>query len=216
MNISVQNNNISFQSKIKFVSSKDFDSNHFSHIIFCKPSTAPLESSFKKYRSLQTYEVRTCTAGGIVDNEGVLGFHIYDCRDNVQKVIENLLEMVKKLNKDNISALVLGAKDIPNSRHSVPLCDAVTDNVSKLLKPSVFRTHTNKFAQTNLGYNKAADTWLIDTSIPKIPMLPFAERKSVTTLKELLGSFEKITIAPQDRLFVGGKEITKDICPEIF
>lgn len=217
MNVLVQNNNnINFQSKIKFVSSKDFDSRLFNHIIFCKPSTAPIENSFKKAESLRTYEVRTCTAGGIVDKDGVLGFHIYDCRDNVQKIVENLSGVIKKLNKESLSALVLGAKDMPNSRHSVPLCEAVTGIVGKILNPSVFKAHTNKFAQTDLGYSKMTDTWYIDTTIPENPMMPYAKRKSVTTLKELLGSFEKITIAPQDRLFIGGKEITKDICPDIF
>ena len=40
--------------------------------------------------------------------------------------------------------------------------------------------------------------------------------KEVTSLDELKNSFEKIKIAPNDRLFVMDKEITRDTCPEMF
>lgn len=216
MNISPETDNINFQSKINFVSAKEFKSKHCKHLLYCKPPTAPVESSFMKESGFWTYEVKSCTAGGIVDKNGVLGFHILDCAENIRKLKQNMQDIIKNLNHNNLSALVIGAKDLPDSQYSIPMFDTVSEIIKKVIKPSVFKRHTNIYAQTDLKYDSQTDTWMIATLIPEIPMLPYGKTKSITDIHTLLENFGSVNIAPQDRLFINGREITKEVCPEIF
>lgn len=210
-----QNQNINFKSNIKFVSGKEFDSKMFRRFFYCGKPQDPFISSFVKGKDVWTPEVRTCTAGGVVDTNDVLAFHLIDKAENITEAKHSFADIIRNLTVETKSALLIGSKDVKSRKLSIPLFEQVKSELKKLVTPSVFETHTNKFAESNIGYEKATDTWFINTTYPKHPMLPY-KRVDITDFETLQNNFENIKIAPQDRLFVGGKEITPELYPEIF
>ena len=210
-----QNQNINFKSNIKFVSGEEFDSKMFRKFFYCGKPLEPFISSFARGKNVWTPEVRTCTAGGVVDTNDVLAFHLMDKAENIDDTKRSFVDIIRDLTRETKSALLIGAKDVKERKLSVPLFEQVKRELKKLVTPSVFENHTNRYAESNIGYEKATDTWFINTTIPEHPMLP-NKRIDITDLASLQENFENIKIAPQDRLFVGGKEITPEICPEIF
>ena len=216
-NMKIQSKNYSqnFTSNIKFVSGKDFDSRRFRQFFYCGKPKEPFIESFCKGYDVWTPEVRTCTAGGVVDGNNVLAFHLLDKAENIENVKTQFVNTVGNMLTDVKSALILGAKKLRQSENSIPLFEKLKTELKKIVSPSIFETHKNIFAESNIGYESYSDTWFINTIYPKSPQNLY-KKDDVLTLDELLNSFKLIKIAPQDRLFVGEKEITPKICPEIF
>jgi len=215
MNIQPQTNRPSFQSNIKFVNSKEFEKHAFHTFFYCKRPEEALKQSLVKGGDVWTPAVRTCTAGGVVDNEGAVGFHIFDNAENINEVKDNFINGIKSFVQHPKSALILGSKEIMSRPESVTLFETVSKKLKEILTPSTFKTHKNMFAESDIGYEKATDTWFVVTSNQENPML-LNSIKEVVTPEELKNSFEQIKIAPQDRLFVMDKEITKNDYPEMF
>lgn len=210
-----QNLNLNFKANIKFVSSKEFDSKMFRQFFYCGKPKEPYIKSFVKGVDIWTPDVRTCTAGGVVDNNDVLAFHLMDKPENIDSTKRTFADIIRDFTEETKSALLIGAKNIRERKDSVPLFESVKAEIKKIVTPSIFETHKNRYAESCVGYEKATDTWFINTSIPEHPMMP-NKRIDVVDFDALQANFEDIKIAPQDRLFVGGKEITSEICPEIF
>lgn len=215
MKVNPVQNNVSFQSKIKFVPRKIFRDKDFLPYVDCHARTEELQRSLIRDRAFVTTEVRTCTAGGVVDENGVLGFHLYDCDENIERVGNELAKIIDFQNGKNSSALVIGSKELPSRLESVPLFDRVRGVISQFVNPSVFKTHTNPLAESNVSYEKDIDTWFVYTPLPKysayMPDEPF-----INSLESLISAFKEIKIAPQDTLFIGEKQISKEECPRIF
>lgn len=218
--------NLNFQSKIKFVSSKEFDSHGFFDNFYCGKNARNLEESMFKSPKHWTHSIRTCTAGGIVDRESALSFHFFDCIQTLESVREKLADIIKKFNRNNISALIIGSKrladrgsyeNLPPSKTplSIEIFEAVRSEINKFVSPSVFRTYKNNSSESDIGYSHFDDTWIINTNYWKHPQMPATE-VDILTLDALKSNFEEIKIAPQDSLYIDNKEITKDMCPEIF
>lgn len=223
------NSNINFQSKIKFVSSQEFSRQKFNEHFYCSIKN-DLNDSMAKSPKIWTHSIRTCTGGGIVDKQGALGFHFYDCIKILEGVKNNFADFIKQINNNNISALIIGSKRV-NSREiesdfsntpsemkeplSLRMFETVRAEINKFVSPSIFRTYNDNSMESDIGYSGIEDTWFINTNYLKHPQLLYTET-DLLTLDALKSAFEEIKIAPQDRLFIDNKEITKDMCPEIF
>ncbi len=208
-------NNISFQSKIKFVPYQTFLEKELLPVVDCHKPVEPFRLSFIKDSDFWTGDIRTCTAGGIIDDNGALGFHLFDCVENVNNAGESMPKIIDYSNGQNKSALLIGAKKLPTRCNSVPLFNKVRSIVERFVTPSIFGVHKNNYAESNIAYEKALDTWFVNTPLPKYPTY-MPNEPFVDSLETLLSAFKEIKIAPQDTLFIGEKQITKKDCPTIF
>lgn len=184
-------------------------------MVDCHKPAEPLRLSFIKDSDFWTGDIRTCTAGGVVDDNGALGFHLFDCAENIINAGESMPKIIDFLNGRNKSALLIGAKNLPSRCNSVPLFDRVRSIVERFVNPSIFKVHSNNFAESNVAYEKALDTWFVNTPLPKCPCY-MPNEPFVDSLESLLSAFKEIKIAPQDTLFIGERQITKQDCPKIF
>ncbi len=158
--------------------------------------------------------IRSCTGGGIVGKNEASGYHIWDDRvnfDGIKNVIENITSSVK----EPVSGLVIGAKDIKEAPRSMPMFTKIRNAMNRNVpNVSVFQAIKEKLGQIHYAYNRKEDTWYLccEKVNPKngnsIPV--------VRGIKSLKNFFSKISIAPNDRLFIKGKEVLPKDCPEIF
>lgn len=169
--------------------------------------------SMLKGGDIWTQSIRTCSGGGLVDNQGALGFHFFNSLETIQKVKEDLIPIVTKQNCKTKSALLIGGKRITND--SVQLFSTVLDKLKDVVKPSYFKIYKSIYAESDIGYDKHTDSWFINLTNP-VDVRNIMARKEVLTLNALKKSFEEIKIAPQDKLFINGKEVTHNDAPEFF
>ena len=158
--------------------------------------------------------IRSCTGGGIVGKNEASGYHIWDDRvnfDGIKNVIDNITSSVK----EPVSGLVIGAKDIKEAPRSMPMFTKIRNAMNRNVpNVSVFQAIKEKLGQIHYAYNRKEDTWYLccEKVNPKngnsIPV--------VRGIKSLKNFFSKISIAPNDRLFIKGKEVLPKDCPEIF
>ena len=208
-------NKISFKSNIKFVDKRTFQnllkSRDFKYIDYGWSETIS-NRWFNKIDLLYTEKVRTCTAGAIVSpHKKAKGFHIYHSRDNHRFLDAFFHYMFESLSKPQ-RALLIGAKNLSdtpfslaNFRKAKELIGTKTKNIS------FFEGHSFRTSETDFCYSLKDDTWTIYSSF-----LSKGKEIPVITPQRLKRAFQKIQIASGDRLFVGGKEITRKKCPEIF
>lgn len=208
----ISNNNLNFKSNIHFVSSPNFRKQAFKNYFYCT-SNSPLIDSMQKGGKIWTQSVRTCSAGGLVDSKGALGFHFFNCLETIKKVKEDLIPIIQKENSKTQSALLIGAKRICDS--SPMLFDTVLEKLKEVVNPSYFKIFKNIYSECGVGYDKPSDSWFINLTVPKDDSRHYIP-KDILTLEELQNDFEEIKIAPQDKLFINGKEIKKSDAPEIF
>lgn len=210
------NNSPNFKSNIKFVTSKQFDTLMFNNGFYCTNPKDKFEKSFKRGRRIWTWGIRTCTAGGVVDSQGVTGFHIYPDSFGEKAVKSDFMTIMRNFIDIRVrSALLLGSKELNTDPCSVPIFDIISSKLKRVVIPSEFKTFTHASAEADIGYSKDEDTWYINTNHVKDRRRQDIT-EDVTTLDGLKSSFKSIKIAPQDRLFIGEKEITHKDAPEIF
>ena len=211
--MNVQNcNSLNFKSNIHFVSSPNFDKQMFRSYFYCSTKKTLMDSMLKG-GDIWTQSIRTCSGGGLVDNQGALGFHFFNSLETIQKVKEDLIPIVKKQNCKTKSALLIGGKRITND--SVQLFSTVLAKLKDVVKPSYFKIYKSIYAESDIGYDKHTDSWFINLTNP-VDVRNIMARKEVLTLNALKKSFEEIKIAPQDKLFINGKEVTHNDAPEFF
>ena len=214
MNISpAKCNNLGFKSKIVFIPSNAFDGNT-AKFFYCRSKSNSICDSMVKAADVWTEEIRTCTGGGIVGNGEVLGFHFYDSLNTLNNIKDELAGKIAEFGKNFKSALMIGSKKTEDDV-STKVFNVTLDEIKKVTKPSIFREYTNLSAQSNIKFVSAEDTWFVNTNYLKCPGY-LASEEDVKSLESLRKSFKEIQIAPQDRLFIGEKEITRDMCPDIF
>jgi len=213
---SPSNNSQNFGSNIRFVSAKEFNALAFKDFFYCAGSAESFTKSFKKGDRIWTCGIRTCTAGGIVDEEGAVGFHIYPNFAGEEAVNSNFITIIKALLKKRIkSSLVLGSKNMKGQPYSIPIFETIAKKLKKITIPSEFETFTNLHAEADVGFDKYSDSWFINANYPPNPMLP-TKTVDITTLTDVKSAFKTIKIAPNDKLFANGKEVTREEAPELF
>ena len=147
-------NNISFKSNIHFVDSKTFDK-------LKKGLHITMNNMMGFDTDIWTKEVRTCTGGGLVSDEGVIGFHIFDEAENLlnsKTIAKNISSKIK----DCKNGLMMGSKTYENyvGEFSVAIFKSIKEELSKFCKNlSFFEEHKKTFGQTHLHYSKDEDTW---------------------------------------------------------
>lgn len=196
-------NNISFTSRINFVNSKMFDKfRHGSYIDIRKSNNLSENLQFGISNSDEFYtdEVRTCTAGAIINSKTkqCVGFHIYDCLNNEEKIddiINYILSFVEKPDK----ALLLGSKKIKCSNYSLPIFDKIYEKLASNIKNiTTFKEHTFPFSESNLHYNAKNDIWTIHSL--------YRERinikdNDVLSQNDIKKAFKEIKLADGDSIY---------------
>ncbi|MCM1265818.1 MAG: hypothetical protein NC200_06430 [Candidatus Gastranaerophilales bacterium] len=215
MKVTSYNSQINYTSNIRIVNSNEFNKHFFDEYLYCGHPADSIKESVSKVRGFWTPSVRTCTAGGVVDNDGVLGFHLYDCLDNLQQIHEKFRTIISDAIFKPKSALILGSKNIENREASLPIFDTVESIVTESVKPSIFKTHRFRYGESDIGYEKQSDTWFINSVYPNNPMLQ-NDNVELLSVEDLMLGFDKIKIAPQDNFFIMDKEITREQYPEFF
>lgn len=206
------NKNISFTSRIQFVPWKTFCSikQTQNKILYFHDTPNILKAD-----EFYSMDIRTCTGGGLTKpstREGE-GFHFWDDRITQRKANDNVISLIRFV-KNPERGLILGGKRLESNPLSVPLFDKFRSLISQRVKfLTEFGVHRFEDSQTHYHYNAQNDTWTLCTEYSKSDKSPL---RAVNTLGTLKNAFEKISIAPGDRLFVGNKEILPKDAPEIF
>ena len=204
-----------FKSRIKFVTSKEFNNCNFRDYFYCNETTKPLIDSFTTFSSIWSPNVKTCTAGGLVNKEKNWGFHLYDCIENIKNVRKDFKSIINADKNKYESALIIGSKDLTGSPNSIPLFEEVQKTLQEIVTPSIFKTFKNIYSACDIGYDKNLDTWFINLNVIINKINPFFPT-DIMGIENIKDSFEKIQIAPQDELFIGDEQIKKEDFPELF
>lgn len=204
-----QQNSISFGSKINFVPLKEFQR--------IKSGIVIESTSFKnilKGEKFWTEEIKTCVSGGLVYNEGGIGWHLF----HTEKILKNLdihIAIIKNQLQGQLphNGLLLGSKKYIGTPFSRPIFKEMKEEMQKLTPNiSLFECHKYMLSETHMMYSKHNDTWTLCANKARF----WRKDKSVDSLRELLNFYETIRIAPTDKLYINGKLINKHEAPRIF
>ena len=205
---------ISFTSRINFVDAKTFDKfRRGAYVEFQKDlnfmcaqnSTSPwfaklVRPDIVKADEFFTDEVRTCTAGGVIDTKTgqCAGFHLFDCLSNFRganKIIDNIFSLVP--NPDR--ALNLGSKDLVYAEFSTRLFEQILEGLkSKIKDITVFKKHVFSSSESDLHYSLKDDTWTIH-SMFHCPLESFHDQEVINP-EALKKCFKEVKIADGDSL----------------
>lgn len=149
-----------------------------------------------------TEEVRTCTAGGVVNTKTgeCAGFHIYDSLANSEK-IDDILDNIFGNVQNPDRALILGSKHLRTSTYSIPIFQKIYEGIAKRVpNVTIFREHTMPFSESDMHYSFKNDTWTIRSMFR--PLTDIKEF-DVSTEEELAKSFKEIKLADGDIITFG-------------
>ena len=195
-------NNISFKSKINFVSLQEFKrvTAQNSNFISYGAGKIPYLQADNFYAEF----VRTCSAGGITDSKTAsLGFHILDCFSNFANMDNICSKMFESLKLNNLRALIIGGKAMYSRPYSMKDFEKIRDNfLQKMQNISIFQGHTQKMAETHCHYDLKNDTWTICSMYE-----PENTHRliCIRSMGQLKNAFEKIKIADGDKLYFEGR-----------
>ena len=197
---------ISFTSKINFVNTKTFNNfRHGSYIDYRKEfKLNDLEQSLRigivNADEFYTDEIRTCTAGGIIDtkNGKCAGFHIYDNLENEQN-LKSIFKFIFNLVPNPDKALILGSKKLTFSNHSIPIFKTIFDELSTKIKNiTSFEEHTFPFSESNIHYSLKDDIWTINSMYKERTSII---EKDILTEEDLKKCFKNIKLDNKDTIF---------------
>ena len=212
-------NNITFTSKINFVDARTFEKfQNGVYIDCCRIQNFSKDSfseqvknkipkiNLKQPNKIYTYNIRTCTAGGIIDSKTgeAVGFHIYDDLCNL-KQIKNILEEIFNIIKNPDRAFLLGGKNLKCSPYSIPIFNTVYNEfLSKIKNITLFQEHVFPLSESDFHYNLLNDTWTLHTMYRP---LNDAKEHSAMTPQELRNCFKRIELANGDSLYINNEKI---------
>ncbi len=204
--------NISFKSRINISGTKLFDKlPKGERISFLIDGKNP---NILKSDIFSTFDIRTCTGGWLKseDDTTAVGFHLWDIYTD--KIFKEQLGVIKKLLIKPDGGLLIGSKRLEESPNSIKnflkLKKELTKKTSNI---SWFKTIKKEYGEVDFKYSRADDT----CNLRLLSWSKDGERCTlVNSLKNLLDFFEEISISPNDRLFINGKEITEKEAPHIF
>ena len=176
----INNNCVSFQSKIKFITLQKFKNktknlNPKRHEVGW-PWTA---DTMKKGKNLFTTGIMDCIAGGIVDGSDIVLFHlgIYNQAKakakhqkgfNIENVKRRILEKIN-LNNNNLHGIILGGfQTEPDSKYNVNKLKKIKKIFEDNNIPySIFgaRKNVHYFGKYSLFYSNKEDTWYISNNL---------------------------------------------------
>lgn len=195
--------NVSFTSKINFVDAKTFYYK-FRQGLYVDPRD--VDEFVCKSNEIFTDEVRTCTAGGVIDfNNSVVGaFHFFDDFDNNLALGRFLKELFGKIQNPQ-RALIVGGKQLRNSIYSIPnfteICKGIKERVPKV---TVFGEHKFPWSETDIHYSLKDDTWTIHSMYR--PYNDYKEHE-VLSLEDLHEAYKSVELAEGDSLYINGEQV---------
>jgi len=211
--MSMLDNNVSFTSNIRFVSYGKF--RRISH------GTPNIrfelgERNIVKADKFHSYDIRTCTGGGLVDPYvEAEGFHLLDDianRNNFAEIIDKMFNYVKAPQR----GLLIGSKDLGRGLCSIAqFQDLKKVFLQRVRNISIFEQHKYTSSESHYHYSLDTDTWTICSRYWETKHKKFLPHdvKSVEGLKDF---FKKVSIAEGDRLFIGKQEVLPQDYPELF
>lgn len=197
-------NNIAFTSRINFVNAKTFENFRCGTYIDFRKGCEIVTPKFPRpdiYKTNEFYteEVRTCTAGGVIDSKNgeCLGFHIYDNlinEENADSIIENIFKLIPNPDK----ALLLGSKQLTCAKYSLPIFKKIYEGLSSRIKNiTVFREHTLPISESNLHYSLKNDTWTVHSMYTELLNL---KEHHILSENELQKCFKEVILSPDDTI----------------
>lgn len=205
---------ISFTSRINFVNTKTFEKfRRGTYIDFRKDLNFECSQNAKnpwfakivrsdvvKADEFYTDEIRTCSAGGVIDSKTgqCAGFHFYDCAENSENT-DNMLKIIFSLVPNPDRALILGSKKLRFSNYSIPVFEEILKGLkSKIDNVTIFREHIFPYSESDLHYNLKNDTWTI-RSMFRYPT-DLVHDHEVIDPQKLEQCFKEIKIAEGDSI----------------
>lgn len=195
--------NLTFTSKINFVSYNDYQK------VISNSRFVPFGKDAPLYvRSPQLFSVfiRTCIAGGITDGKTeALGFHIYDCLEHDNYIIDIAEELQNRIASKEQRGLLIGGKSIKGRPYSLAIFRQLKHFFYENLKGlSYFQEHRYKGAESFYNYDLNTDCWTLCTRNKN----PVTQKiNDVLTKQSLIDSFKKIYIADGDTLYIQNHKI---------
>lgn len=170
---------VSFTSKINFVDAKTFDKFRRGVYVDFRPENNISDRKnailpwFKKYirhdvvkaDEFYTDQVRTCTAGGVIDTKTgqCAGFHFFDSLDNALET-KQMLGSIFRLVPNPDRALILGGKRLSFANYSLPIFEEILQGLkAKIDNVTVFKEHLFPHSESHLHYSLKDDTWTINS-----------------------------------------------------
>ena len=197
-------NNIAFTSRINFVNAKTFENFRCGTYIDFRKGSEIVTPTFPRpdiYKTDEffTDEIRTCTAGGVIDSKNgqCLGFHIYDNltnEENVGNIIENIFKLIPNPDK----ALLLGSKKLACAKYSPTIFQKIYKGLSSGIKNiTVFKEHIFPISESSLHYSLKNDTWTIHSMYRGFLNL---KEQDLISESELQKCFKEIILSPDDTI----------------
>jgi len=211
--MNINDNKISFKSNIRFV-----DLKKFRHISRCAKSIGFThdERNIVKANEFCSMDIRTCTGGGLINpNIQAEGFHFLDDRTNK----ENFPEIISKLFRyvtNPEHGLLIGSKDLQWHIYSTEQFQNLKKIFLERVKNvSIFEKHKFAVSESHYHYSLETDTWTLSSKYWERDKKTLIAHP-VTSVPELLKCFQNVSIAPNDRLFMGEQEILPQEYPKLF
>ena len=206
----MDNCKVSFTSKIRFVDRPVYAMMEKYNLIGFRHN----EPNILKDKSFYSEGIRTCTGGGLlIPLKEAEGFHFWDDLRN-KKDFDILINRLFRFVKSPEHGLLVGGKVLEKSPFSMEqFLKFKNVFLERVKNVSFFEKHRFESSETHYHYSLNNDTWTLCSSFWDKDQNKY---KTVKTLKDLLRCFEKISIAENDRLFIGKKEILPDGAPDIF
>lgn len=203
-------NSIAFKSKINFVNLNTFEE------VVGGQKIHHLSRDILKASSFYSYDIRTCTGGGVVspNKHEACGFHILDCYENnvnLNKIIKKIFKYAKVDKPER--ALLIGGKLTSSAPLSLQNFKEIKNKLKdKIHKITLFEEHNSFLGQSSFHYDLKTDTWTI--------LSQYAHKEErgteVLTPELLKRAYKKIKIADGDELYINRKKVLKTEFPEFF
>ena len=195
-------NNISFKSKINFVSPETFNK-------IVNGKNIPEESIFVTGKDLQTHAIRNCTGILAIDykNGYAMGAHFYP-DDSLLRMLEDQDSMPavwKNFFRFQQKAFLIGSKRVNPNDISVKIFKKLKNLYEKNVKDlTFFQEHVHLLSGSDFVYHYDDDTLTVCTRFVKPEdTIDFNENTKVcyvSNAEDLLECFKKIKIADNDVL----------------
>ena len=218
-------NDVSFTSRINFVDRKTFDNFRKGAYVDFRVNNDITALDMKILKAVEkltagkiqhprldvlkadeffTEEVRTCTAGGVINTktEEAAGYHVYDSLDNLEKV-DDILDNIFGRVENPDRAFIIGSKKLVCSIYSRPIFQKIYEGITKRVpNVTVLREHTLPFSETNFHYSLKNDTLTIQSMFRPLTGI---KEFDVSSKEELEKCFKEVKLANGDFLTFGEK-----------
>lgn len=198
--ISMKTEQVSFTSRINFVTAAQFENKFLrGKYIGFKNLARPLLKADEFY----TTEIRTCTAGGLVNTKTgeSVGFHYYDDMEHNTNIHIFQDKMFNSI-KDPDRAFIIGGKDLKFSPYSLANFNEIKDAITKRVPfVSYFKEHIFPLSESSIHYDLYDDEWTINSIYKPLNKTVDFDVMSRAMMKI---AFREAKIANGDTLLVNG------------